>query len=303
MDSTPHAKEHRKRAGLKGFDVTDQLPPLAFLTEPLVRAALAEDLAWGDLSGGGAVTAERQARAQLLAKAPGVIAGLAIAAQVFALLDPAFRFEPLVADGVFVEAGVPIARLEGSARTLLAGERVALNFLQRLSGVATKTRAFVEAVAQHPVQIVDTRKTTPGLRLLEKYAVRVGGGRNHRFGLADAVMIKDNHILLAGGIRQAVANARQALPLTARIEVETESLTMVREALDCGADIIMLDNMTLEAMREAVALIDGKALVEASGNVTLDRVADIAACGVDVISTGAITHSAPALDISLDVLA
>jgi nicotinate-nucleotide pyrophosphorylase (carboxylating) len=280
----------------------DALAPHPFLTEPLVRAALSEDLAWGDLSGWGAVPAGRQAEAQLQAKAPGVVAGLGIAAQVYALLDPAFRFEPLVEDGVFVDPGVPIAKLAGSARTLLSGERVALNFLQRLSGVATRTRAFVEAIAGTRAQLVDTRKTTPGLRLLEKYAVRVGGGRNHRYGLADAVMIKDNHILLAGGITAAVANVRQVLPLTARIEVETEDLAMVREALEAGVDIIMLDNMALEAMREAVALVAGRAILEASGNVTLDRVRAIAETGVDVISTGSITHSAPALDISLDVL-
>lgn len=246
--------------------------------------------------------ADKQANAQLQAKASGVVAGLAVAAQVYALLDPAFHFEPLVTDGVHVDPGVPIARLEGSARTLLSGERVALNFLQRLSGIASRTRAFVEALAGTRTQLVDTRKTTPGLRLLEKYAVRVGGGRNHRYGLADAVMIKDNHILLAGGITAAVANVRRVLPLTAQIEVETEDLEMVREALAAGADLIMLDNMSLEMMREAVALVAGRAVLEASGNVSLERVRAIADCGVDVISTGSITHSAPALDISLDVL-
>jgi nicotinate-nucleotide pyrophosphorylase (carboxylating) len=281
---------------------TDSLPPLPFLTEPIVRAAPAEDLAWGDLSGGGAVPADARARAVLQVKAPGVVAGLAIAKQVYALLDPAFVFEALVEDGVFVDPGVPIARLEGSARTLLAGERVALNFLQRMSGVATKTRAFVEAIAGTRAQLVDTRKTTPGMRLLEKYAVRVGGGRNHRYGLSDAVMIKDNHALLAGGIAAAVANVRRNLPLTAKIEVETETLEMVGEALEAGADVIMLDNMDLDLMRRAVALVAGRAVLEASGNVTLDRVKAIAETGVDVISTGAVTHSAPALDISLDVL-
>jgi nicotinate-nucleotide pyrophosphorylase (carboxylating) len=280
----------------------DALPPHPFLTEPIVRAALAEDLAWGDVSAWGAVPADKQAEAVLQAKAPGVVAGLAIAAQAYALLDPGFRFEPLVEDGVFVDPGVPIAKLAGSARTLLSGERVALNFLQRMSGVATKTRAFVEAIAGTQAQLVDTRKTTPGLRLLEKYAVRVGGGRNHRYGLADAVMIKDNHVLLAGGITAAVANVRRVLPLTGMIEVETENLDMVREALEAGADIIMLDNMSLELMREAVALVAGKAVLEASGNVTLDRVREIAETGVDVISTGSVTHSVMALDISLDVL-
>lgn len=266
-----------------------------------MRAALAEDLAWGDISAWGAVGTDRPAVGQMLAKADGVIAGLPVAAQVFALLDPAFRFTPLVEDGVHVGAGVPIARLEGSARTLLSGERVALNFLQRMSGIATKTRAYVEALAGTKTQLVDTRKTTPGLRLLEKYAVRVGGGRNHRYSLADAVMIKDNHIVLAGGITAAVANARAVLPLTGAIEVECEDMAMVREALEAGADIIMLDNMSDAAMREAVQFINGRAVTEASGGVTIERLAAIAACGVDVISTGAITHSVSALDISLDV--
>jgi nicotinate-nucleotide pyrophosphorylase (carboxylating) len=277
------------------------LPLHPFLTEPIVRRALEEDLAWGDLSAWGAVPGDRQAKAILQVKAPGVVAGLPVAQQVFQLLDPAFGFEALVEDGMHVEAGVPIARLTGSARTLLSGERVALNFLQRMSGVATKTRTYVEALAGFKTQLIDTRKTTPGLRLLEKYAVRVGGARNHRYGLADAIMIKDNHILLAGGIATAVANARAAAPLTAMIEVECESLEMVNQALAAGADIVMLDNMTLEAMREAVLVIGGRAIVEASGGVTLERLPSIAETGVDVVSVGGLTHSAVALDISLDV--
>lgn len=228
------------------------------------------------------------------------MAGLPVAAQCFRLLDAGFSFEPLVDEGVHVGPGVPVAALAGDARTLLSGERVALNFLQRMSGVATLTRRYVEAIAGHKARLVDTRKTTPGLRLLEKYAVRVGGGSNHRHGLADAVMIKDNHILLAGGIGPAVALARRSVAFTMRIEVECESLAMVEEALAAGADVVMLDNMALAAMEEAVRLVAGRAIVEASGGVTLDRVAAIAACGVDVISTGAITHSAPALDLSLD---
>jgi nicotinate-nucleotide pyrophosphorylase (carboxylating) len=273
----------------------------SFLTEPIVRRALEEDLAWGDVSADGAVPPGKQAKGVFLAKAPGVVCGLGVAAQVYRLLDPGFRFVPLVEDGMVVDAGIPIAELEGSAHSLLSGERVALNFTQRMSGIATKTRAFVEALADSRTELVDTRKTTPGLRLLEKYAVRMGGARNHRYGLSDAVMIKDNHIALAGGITAAVANVRRVAPFTARIEVECENLEMVREALAAGADIIMLDNMSLEAMTEAVGVIGKKALTEASGNVTLDRVAEIAACGVDYISTGAITHSVSALDISLDV--
>lgn len=280
----------------------DGVPLHPFLTEPLVRAALNEDLAWGDLTAWGAVPPGQAAEAQLLLKSPGVIAGLAVAVQTFALLDSTFVVELLVEDGMEVDPGIPVARLVGNARTLLSGERVALNFLQRLSGIATLTRAFVTAIAGTRAQIVDTRKTTPGLRLLEKYAVRQGGARNHRFGLADAALIKDNHILLAGGIGQAVHNLRRVLPLTSRIEVETEDLAMVEEALAAGADIIMLDNMTLEVMREAVALVAGRAVLEASGGVTLTTVRAIAATGVDYISVGALTHSAPALDISLDVL-
>lgn len=253
------------------------------------------------MSGWGAVSAKRQAKAILQVKASGVVAGLPIARQVFQLLDPGFGVMPLVQEGARVEAGSAIAQLSGSARTLLSGERVALNFLQRMSGIATKTRTYVDALAGTKTQLVDTRKTTPGLRLLEKYAVRVGGARNHRYGLADAIMLKDNHILLAGGIRQAVASARAVAPLTAAIEVECESLEMVREALEAGADIIMLDNMTIEAMREAVGVIGGRAIVEASGGVTIERLPAIAATGVDVVSVGALTHSAVALDISLDV--
>lgn len=266
-----------------------------------MRRALEEDLAWGDVSAWGAVPAGKRARGVWTAKAPGVVAGMAVAVQVYALLDAGFEFEPLVADGTPVEAGHAIARLAGDARTLLSGERVALNLVQRLSGIATKTRQYVEALAGFETQLVDTRKTTPGLRMLEKYAVRVGGGRNHRYGLADAVMIKDNHILLAGGIGAAVANARAVVPLTMKIEVECENMAMVREALAAGADIIMLDNMTDQAMREAVGEIAGRALTEASGGVTLERLGAIAATGVDFVSVGGLTHSAGALDISLDV--
>jgi nicotinate-nucleotide pyrophosphorylase (carboxylating) len=284
-----------------GAGADDFLPLHPFLTEPIVRRALEEDLAWGDVSAWGAVPAGKQARGVWQAKSPGVIAGMPVAMQVYALLDAGFTFEPLVAEGMHVEPGVPIARLAGSARTLLSGERVALNFVQRLSGIATKTRAYVEVLAGFETQLVDTRKTTPGLRMLEKYAVRVGGGRNHRYGLADAVMIKDNHILLAGGIGYAVANARAVTPLTAMIEVECENMAMVREALAAGADVIMLDNMTNEAMAEAVREIAGRARTEASGGVTLERLSSIAATGVDYVSVGGLTHSVSALDISLDV--
>jgi nicotinate-nucleotide pyrophosphorylase (carboxylating) len=200
-----------------------------------------------------------------------------------------------------VEKGQQIAEVEGSVRSILSGERLALNLLQRLSGIATRTNQYVQAIAGTKARVVDTRKTTPGLRLLEKYAVRVGGGHNHRYALYDAVMIKDNHIKGAGGIKQAVDAARATIPHTMKIEVETESLEQVREALEAGADIIMLDNMELERMKEAVALIAGRAVVEASGGVTLETIRSIAETGVDVISVGALTHSVKALDISLDL--
>lgn len=271
------------------------------LVEDIVRRALEEDIGTGDLTTEATVPAGATAEAIIHTKEEGVIAGLDAVRIVFRILDPAIAFTAEVSDGTFVPKGTVIARLAGSARAILMGERTALNLLQRMSGIATMTRRAVEAVKFFPTRIVDTRKTAPGLRLLDKYAVRMGGGQNHRFGLYDAVLIKDNHIKVAGGIGAAVAAARKAIPFTAKVEVETENLEQVQEALTAGADIIMLDNMDYDTMRKAVELINGRALVEASGKVTVETVTDVAKTGVDFISMGALTHSVKALDISLDI--
>ncbi|NGQ96447.1 carboxylating nicotinate-nucleotide diphosphorylase [Brevibacillus sp. SYP-B805] len=262
---------------------------------------LQEDIGFGDITTMSTIPADEGGVGILYAKEAGMIAGLPVAGQVFATVDPSLRFQPAVEEGALVEKGQRIAEVSGSVRSILSGERLALNLLQRLSGIATRTHAYVQAVAGTKARVVDTRKTTPGLRFLEKYAVRVGGGHNHRFALYDAVMIKDNHIKGAGGITQAVAAARRAIPHTMTIEVETESLAQVEEALQAGADIIMLDNMPLAMMKQAVELIGGRAVVEASGGVTLETIRAIAETGVDVISVGALTHSVRALDISLDL--
>ncbi|WP_314001831.1 carboxylating nicotinate-nucleotide diphosphorylase [uncultured Paenibacillus sp.] len=269
-----------------------------------IAAWLAEDVGFGDVTTETTIPAGRTATAVIHVKEDGVIAGMPVARLVFHLVDPSLAFRPMVEDGTSVAKGTVLAEVEGSVHSLLTGERLALNLMQRLSGIATKTRRFVEALDGLPVRLVDTRKTTPGHRLLEKYAVRVGGGANHRFGLYDAVMIKDNHIKGAGGIREAVEAARARIPHTMTIEVETESLEQVEEALGAGADIIMLDNMPPERMAEAVRCIKSRAphvTVEASGGVRLDTVRSIAAAGVDVISVGGLTYSFDALDISLDL--
>lgn len=271
--------------------------------EAIVDLALAEDLGTGDVTTLATVPADRQARGAMLVKASGVISGLEAAAYTFRRVDPAIVFTPLVKDGDAVEHGKLIAELSGPARGLLIGERVALNLLQRLSGVATLTAKFVAETAGTRAKVVDTRKTTPGLRVLEKAAVRHGGGHNHRVGLSDGVLIKDNHLAAVGGpdrVTQAIAAARAFAPHTIKIEVEVTTLAEVREAVAAGADIILLDNMDLPTMRDAVAIIAGRALVEASGNVRLETVRAIAETGVDLISAGALTHSAPALDISLN---
>ncbi|MBO8164906.1 MAG: carboxylating nicotinate-nucleotide diphosphorylase [Brevibacillus sp.] len=260
-----------------------------------------EDIGFGDITTNSTIPAEEQGTGIIYTKETGVIAGLDVAEQVFTLIDPSLQFFRRTEDGASVEKGTVIAEVTGSVRSILSGERLALNLMQRMSGIATCTRQYVQAVAGTKARVVDTRKTTPGLRMLEKYAVRVGGGHNHRYALYDAVMIKDNHIKGAGGIRQAVQAARAAIPHTMKIEVEAESLDQVQEALAAGADIIMLDNMSLDEMREAVALIDGRAIVEASGGVTLETIGAIAQTGVDVISVGVLTHSVRALDISLDL--
>jgi nicotinate-nucleotide pyrophosphorylase (carboxylating) len=269
--------------------------------ERVVQAALAEDVGPGDVTTEGLVEPHRTARADLLLKEPGVVSGLVAAEAVFRALDPEVRFEPLVAEGSRIEA-VPavLARVEGSTRAILTGERTALNLLGRLSGIATLTRAYVDAVAGTGAVILDTRKTTPGLRALEKAAVRHGGGRNHRLGLFDAILVKDNHLRLAGGIRRAVRRLRSHSPL--EIEVEADTLDQVREGLEAEADRILLDNMTPATLSEAVALAAGRVPLEASGGVSLSTVRSIAETGVDFISVGALTHSARALDVSLEVL-
>jgi len=285
-------------------DRTNTLAALDSSTSRLLDLALAEDIGGGDVTSMLTVAAGRQARGKLLAKAAGVISGLAVADEVFRRVNPTIVFTPLVADGDTVAEMTPIATIEGPARSLLAGERVALNLLQRLSGVATLTARYVDAVRETKARIVDTRKTTPGLRASEKSAVRHGGGHNHRFGLTDGVLIKDNHLAAVGGadrVARAVCLARQGAPHTLRIEIEVTTLDELAQALEAGADIVLLDNMAIADLRKAVELTAGRALLEASGGVTLESVAEIAATGVDLISVGALTHSAPALDISLEL--
>ncbi|PLX87452.1 MAG: nicotinate-nucleotide diphosphorylase (carboxylating) [Desulfuromonas sp.] len=270
-----------------------------FEIERIVRAALEEDIGLGDITTEVTVNAETVARAQLVAKEDFVLAGIDVAAKVFSVLDPAVAFEKLLEDGQKVRRGEVLAWIKGPARILLQGERVALNLLQRMSGIATMTAAFVAEVDGTNTFIVDTRKTVPGLRALDKYAVRMGGGRNHRIGLFDGVLIKENHVAAAGGIDIAIARARKKLPHTLKIEIETRNIDEVREALAAGADVVMLDNMTLEEMREAVTLVAGRALIEASGGVNMERVRAIAETGVDIISIGALTHSVTGADISM----
>ncbi|BDV43077.1 nicotinate-nucleotide diphosphorylase (carboxylating) [Geotalea uraniireducens] len=265
----------------------------------IIENALAEDIHTGDITTLAVVPDKRTARARLIAKEFLVLAGIEVANRVFQYLDPTIVFQAIHHDGERCSAGTVVAELAGDSASLLQGERVALNLLQRMCGTATLTARYVEAVQGTGARIVDTRKTTPGLRVLEKYAVRVGGGINHRTGLYDGVLIKENHIAAAGGIEEAVNRARAYIPHTMKIEVETESLADVTAALTAGADIIMLDNMDCEMMTRAVALIAGKALVEASGGVNLDSVRRIAETGVDIISVGALTHSARAMDISM----
>lgn len=276
-------------------------PMIQAKLDAAIRAALEEDMPFGDVSTTAVMPEPRPGRVQLIAKQDGVIAGLGVFARVFALIDPAVTVDALVSDGDEVKSGQHLATVQGDVRVLLEGERVALNYLQRMSGVATYTHRIVAALAAAgaSTRLVCTRKTTPGLRLFEREAVRMGGGHLHRYGLSDAVMLKDNHIDAAGGIKPAVAAARATAPFTAKVEVECESLDMVREAVEAGADIIMLDNMDHAAMAEAIDLIDGRATTEASGNVTAENVTAYADLGVDIVSCGALTHSAGILDLSL----
>jgi nicotinate-nucleotide pyrophosphorylase (carboxylating) len=276
-------------------------PPHPLLLDPIVRHALEEDLGRaGDITSELTIPAETQATARLMARRSGTIAGLVAAQATFRLVDPALSFEVNAPDGSTVQAGTLLATITGPARALLGGERVALNFAGHLSGIATATRALADAVVGTKARIVCTRKTTPGLRLLEKYAVRCGGGFNHRFGLDDAVLIKDNHLVAAGGIRPAIERVRAGLGHMAKLELEVDRLDQLEEALALGVDTILLDNMPPETLRKAVAMTGGRATLEASGNVTFATVRAIAETGVDYISAGSITHSAPNLDLGLD---
>lgn len=269
----------------------------------IIQLALEEDIGSGDITGRATIPAEIQANGHFLAKSPGVISGLEVARLVFAELDTAVVLDPVVSDSDQVSPGTVLAYLRGPARSVLAGERVALNFIQRLSGVATATARYVSAIQGTRARIIDTRKTTPGMRVLEKEAVRHGGGHNHRFGLADGVLIKDNHLAAIGGqdrIARAIMAAREIAPHTMRIEVEVTTLEELDQALAARADVVLLDNMTIAEMAEAVQRTAGRALLEASGGITLETVREVAETGVDLISIGALTHSSPSLDISLD---
>lgn len=275
------------------------LPDL--LIEPIVRAALAEDLGRaGDLTAQACIDADARLNATFGVRRQGVVAGLACARLAVLAMDPSARFETLIADGAAVSPGAVLAKVSANARALLSAERTALNLLGRLSGVATLTSAYVAAVEGTGARIVDTRKTTPGLRALEKYAVRCGGGVNHRFGLDDAILIKDNHVAACGGVGEAVRRARAAAGHLTMVEVEIDGLDQLAEALEAGPDVIMLDNFSLADLRQAVAVTAGRVTLEASGGVDLTTVRAIAETGVQVISVGALTHSAPVLDIGLD---
>jgi nicotinate-nucleotide pyrophosphorylase (carboxylating) len=277
-------------------------PLYPILYEPLIRRALEEDLGRaGDLTSDAILPQHLRGEARIVARAAGRLAGLPMALTAFRLLDPQVEIETRASDGEDVEAGAVLAVVGGAARSLLSAERTALNLLGRLCGIATATRDMVRLVEPHGARVVCTRKTTPGLRALEKYAVRCGGGHNHRFGLDDAVLVKDNHIAFAGGLRTAVERVRAAVGHLVKIEVEVDSLEMLREALDLGVDVVLLDNMSVETLRQAVALARGRALTEASGGITPETAAAIAATGVDLLSMGWLTHSAASLDVALDV--
>lgn len=267
--------------------------------DPLILQALQEDITGEDVTTNAILPEDCQGEAELLCKQDGIIAGLDVFARPFTLLDDKVWFEFFVKDGDEVHKGQKLAKVVGSMRAILSAERVGLNYLQRMSGIATYTHQVVSLLEGTGMTLVDTRKTTPNMRGFEKYAVTVGGGKNHRYNLSDGVLLKDNHISAAGGVAKAIAMAKAYAPFVRKIEVETETLDMVREAVGAGADIIMLDNMSHDMMKEAVALIDGRAETECSGNVTKENIAALADIGVDYISSGALTHSAPILDLSL----
>lgn len=267
--------------------------------DPLILQALQEDITGEDVTTNAILPEDCQGEAELLCKQDGIIAGLDVFARAFTLLDDKVWFDFFVKDGDEVHKGQKLAKVVGSIRVILSAERVGLNYLQRMSGIATYTHQVVSLLAGTGITLVDTRKTTPNMRVFEKYAVTVGGGKNHRYNLSDGVLLKDNHISAAGGVAKAIALAKAYAPFVRKIEVETETLDMVREAVEAGADIIMLDNMSHDMMKEAVTLIDGRAETECSGNVTKENIAALADIGVDYISSGALTHSAPILDLSL----
>ena len=267
--------------------------------DKLIMMALQEDITSEDVSTNAVMPKAQKGKVDLICKQDGIIAGLDVYARVFTLLDDSTEVEFFCKDGDEVKAGQLMGIVTGDIRVLLSGERVALNYLQRMSGIATYTHEVAELLKGSKTTLLDTRKTTPNCRIFEKYAVRIGGGNNHRYNLTDGVLLKDNHIGAAGGVKQAVTMAKEYAPFVRKIEVEVENLSMVREAVEAGADIIMLDNMSHENMREAMNIIGGKALVEVSGNVTKENIAKITDLGVDFVSSGALTHSAPIMDISL----
>ena len=279
---------------MKGLD------PL--VVQEILKGYLMEDLGHGDITTCHLPGREKTFTALIKAKEPGVVAGLPLVVSLFSILAPETKVELLVEEGSKVEGNTPLAKVTGPALALLRGERTLLNLLQRLSGIATLTRRMVEAISSTKAQLVDTRKTTPGLRLLEKYAVTVGGAINHRMGLYDCAMIKDNHIKVAGSIRAAVEALRKTIPYTSRIEVEVKNLQELKEALEAGADLVLLDNMDLATLREAVSIARGKALTEASGGITIENVLEVARTGVDYISSGAMVHHATWIDISMKIL-
>ena len=268
-------------------------------SDHLIMQALEEDITSEDITTNAVMPEKKQGEVDLLCKEDGIIAGLPVFARTFALLDPKTEVEFFVSDGDQVSSKQRLAVVRGDIRVLLSGERTALNYLQRMSGIATYTRQIVDLLKGSKTRLLDTRKTTPNMRIFEKYAVKVGGGFNHRYNLSDGILLKDNHIAAAGGVRQAVEMARDYAPFVRKIEIETESLSMVKEAVEAGADIIMLDNMTPETMKEAIRLIDGRATTECSGNVTRENIERLISIGVDYISSGALTHSSPILDLSL----
>ncbi len=267
--------------------------------DPYIRLALAEDISSEDVTTNAVMPGYKKGEVELIGKEEGILAGLSIFERVFTLLDPAAQVERYAEDGHEVQKGEILAKITGDVRVLLSGERTALNYLQRMSGIATYTNTVVKMLEGTNTKLLDTRKTTPCMRIFEKYAVRVGGGQNHRYNLSDGVLLKDNHIDAAGGVKEAVQAAKEYAPFVRKIEVEVENLDMVKEAVEAGADIIMLDNMTEEQMGEAIKIIDGRAKTECSGNMTRENIQKITKLGVDYVSSGALTHSAPILDLSM----